>query len=91
MAGDMGRILEVVTNGAADQSATIKNLNEALEKANATIKKMEEAEHNRRLSAVKAIVTKTLEEIQENADEDDEDLDEDAKEIQDNAERYCSM
>ena len=91
VAGDMGRILEVVTNGAADQSATIKNLNEALEKANATIKKMEEAEHNRRLSAVKDIVSKTLTEIQENADEDDEDLDEDAKEIQDNAERYCSM
>lgn len=91
VAGDMGRILEVVTNGAADQSATIKNLNEALEKANATIKKMVEAEHNRRLSAVKDIVSKTLAEIQENADEDDEDLDEDAKEIQDNAERYCSM
>lgn len=89
--GDMDRILEIVTNGVADQSATIKNLNESLEKANATIKKMEEAEHNRRLSAVKSIVTKTLEEIQENADEDDEGLDEESKEIQDNAERYCSM
>lgn len=65
LAVDMEDVLSYVVASGKDQAATIKNLNEKIEQANATIQSMEQAEHQRRIDLVKETVNAALAAIEE--------------------------
>lgn len=88
---DMADIVDHVRMSAQAEDMEAKALRERLDKAEETIRKMEKAEHERRIQAVKDAVTRTLEAIHQAADEDDDDMEEEAEEIKKDAEQYAEM
>lgn len=84
-------VVEYVSANNAKASEKAARLEGELEQAKETIKTMEQAEHQRRVDAVKEAVKAALAEIEENAEEGEEGMEEEAKEIEENAEDYAQM
>lgn len=84
-------VVEYVSANNAKAAEKAARLEGELEKAKETIKTMEQAEHQRRVDAVKEAVKAALAEIEENAEEGEEGMEEEAKEIEENAEDYAQM
>ena len=84
-------VVEYVSANNAKAAEKAARLEGELDKAKDTIRAMEQAEHQRRVDAVKEAVKAALAEIEENAEEDEEGMEEEAEEIEANAEDYAGM
>lgn len=93
LAADLEEIVDYVSSESAAAAAKCETLEEELNAAKETVETMKQAEHRRRMDAVKDGVKKALEEIASAADddEDEDDLEEESRAIEENAERYASM
>lgn len=91
VAVDMGEIVEYVAANARTESAPAAELREQLDAANAELATMRQAEHNRRVKAVKDAVNSAAEAIRNAAEADEDDPAADAQTIADNAETYANM
>lgn len=88
---DMGDVVEHVIANSAETNDKIKALQESLDEANNTIQAMKDAEHNRRIQAIKTSLKATLEQIRENDEDEGKEAEEDEQEIEENAEAYSEM
>lgn len=91
IAVDMGDIVDYVATNCKTYNVVVADLQAQLDTANNTIKTMQDAEHKRRIEAVKTAVNAAADAIRNAAADDDADPSEDAKAIADNAEQYASM
>lgn len=91
VAVDIGDIVEYVATNSSTHSEAVSTLQNQLDDANATIEKMQDAEHKRRIDAVKAAVNAAADAIRNAAEDECTDIEADAAEIANNAEQYASM
>lgn len=91
VSADMGDVVEHVIANSRQTDGEVKALQERLDAALDTIKRLNDAEHARRLQAVKNALATTLQQIRMAAEEDDEDAEDDEAEIAENAEEYAAM
>ena len=88
---DMGDVVEHVITNCRETDGEVKAIQERLDTALDTIKRMNDAEHNRRIQAIKNALKATLAEIRENDEDEGKEAEEDEKEIEENAEAYSEM
>lgn len=88
---DLDEMLRHLSETAAESGETIRNLNAQLERVTGELEAMREAEHQRRLEAVRDAVKRTLAEIGEACDNEAEACDSEAEAITAAAEDYAGM
>lgn len=96
LSADMAYVLDAATENLtkmiADKDNQIADLKAQAAVNAEAVKELEalkEQEHNRRIEAVKDAVVKTMEDIAENADDDDASVEEEANAIKEDAEAYA--
>ena len=91
VAADMDEIIKNLSNTISTQESTIANLNAQLESVNEQCETMRNAEHDRRIEAVKDAVRKALAEIEESCGNEAERCEAEAEAITAAAEDYAAM
>lgn len=91
VSADMGDVVEHVIANSRQTDGEVKTLQERLDAALDTIKKLNDAEHARRLQAVKSALTDTLRQIRAASEDEDGDAESDEAEIAASAEEYAAM